>query len=71
MLDMLRTEQAHGPLVTMLMELRSLYEPEGCGIWLYSAHKEWDGLSALDMLLAGRSDEVLASIDRLTSGAYL
>ena len=57
-------------IATLLRELRGIYEPEGCGIWLYAPHKTWSGLSAVDMIEDGRINEVLQVIDQLASGAY-
>ena len=56
---------------TLLRELRQVYEPEGCGIWLYAPHKTWNGLSAVDLIEDGRIEEVLTVIDQLASGAYI
>ena len=54
----------------MLDELRSVYTPEGCGVWLYSPHKLWGGLSAVDLMDQGRMDDVLAAIEQLATGSF-
>ena len=39
--------------------------------WLNAPHPQFEGLSAIQMLAAGRKDEVLACVRRLDDGAYL
>ena len=58
-------------IVGLLQELRELYEPEGAGIWLYSPHKQWGGLSAVEMIALDRVAEVLTALDQLASGAFI
>jgi len=50
--------------------LAELYDPEETRVWLYSKHRLLGGERAIDLLHAGRADEVLAVIESLNEGAY-
>lgn len=54
-------------LVTQLSEL---YGPQEAHLWLFSAHKLFDGRRAVDLIEAGQVDRVLAVIAQLKDGAY-
>jgi uncharacterized protein (DUF2384 family) len=40
-------------------------------LWLHAPHPLLDRERAVDLIHAGRTEEVLAAIDRLEDGAYL
>jgi uncharacterized protein (DUF2384 family) len=40
-------------------------------MWLFARHPQLAGERAIDVINAGRSEEVLGILDRLDSGAYL
>lgn len=52
--------------------LAELYRtPEEIRLWLYSRNELLNGARAIDLLHDGRTEEVLAAIERLDAGAYL
>jgi transcriptional regulator with XRE-family HTH domain len=50
--------------------LAEFYDPEETRVWLYSRHRLLKGERAIDVIHAGRADEVLAVIESLDEGAY-
>jgi transcriptional regulator with XRE-family HTH domain len=50
--------------------LAELYNPEETRIWLYAKHRLMDGERAIDLIHAGRADEVLTVIESLDEGSY-
>jgi transcriptional regulator with XRE-family HTH domain len=50
--------------------LAELYDPEETRIWLYSKHRLLNGQRAIDLIHAGRADEVLAVIESLDNGSF-
>ena len=50
--------------------LAELYDPEETRIWLYSKHRLLGGARAIDLIHAGRTDEVLTVIESLTEATY-
>lgn len=50
--------------------LAELYDPEETRIWLYSKHRLLNGERAIDLIHAGRADEVLTVIESLNEGSY-
>jgi transcriptional regulator with XRE-family HTH domain len=50
--------------------LAELYDPEETRVWLYSRHRLLNGDRAIDLIHAGRADEVLAVIESLNEGSY-
>jgi len=50
--------------------LAELYNPEETRVWLYSRHRLLNGERAIDLIHAGRADEVLAVIESLSDGSY-
>jgi len=53
-------------IVEMLGEV---YDDEGIEIWLHGKNRSLDGQRPLDLLVSGDFQTVLASVERLTSGA--
>jgi hypothetical protein len=47
------------------------YDDAELARWIVAPHPQFEGLSALQMLAAGRKDAVLAVVQRLDDGAYL
>jgi len=54
-----------------LAELSELYSPEEAKLWLFSPHKLLGGETAAARIQSGRTQDVLALLDQLRSGAYL
>jgi hypothetical protein len=50
--------------------LAEIYDPEETRVWLYSKHRLLNGERAIDLMHAGRADEVLALIESLNEGTY-
>jgi transcriptional regulator with XRE-family HTH domain len=50
--------------------LAELYDPEETRVWLYSKHRLLSGERAIDLIHAGRADEVLTVIESLDEGTY-
>ncbi len=51
--------------------LSDLYSPEETRLWLHTPHALLDRERAVDLIHEGRTEEVLAVIDRLEAGAFL
>lgn len=63
---------------TILAELRyvadrlsDFYTPDEARLWLHARHPLLKGERAIDLIHNGRTEEVLAVIERLDSGAYV
>ena len=61
----------------MIAELRyvvdrlgDFYTPDEIRLWLHGAHPMLKGERAIDLIRAGRTEEVLAVIESLDAGAY-
>lgn len=65
-----RTVAERDGLRDILDGLVEVYKPEGVGVWLTGAHRNFNGDSALDLIREGRTAEVAAEVERLTSGAF-
>jgi transcriptional regulator with XRE-family HTH domain len=50
--------------------LAEFYSPEETRLWLYARHRLLNGERAIDLIHAGRTDEVLGVIESLDAGAY-
>lgn len=51
--------------------LSDLYTPEETRLWLHTPHPLLDRQRAVDLIHEGRTEEVLAVIERLEAGAHL
>ncbi|MEE9302242.1 MAG: hypothetical protein V3U84_00505 [Thiotrichaceae bacterium] len=51
--------------------LAEMYAPDEVRVWLYSRNKLLDGGTAIDLINAGKTDQVLAAINSLSSHTYL
>jgi transcriptional regulator with XRE-family HTH domain len=51
--------------------LSDFYEPEEVRLWLQSPHPQLAGARPYDLIIDGRTREVLEVIERLDSGVYL
>ena len=50
--------------------LAEFYTPKETRLWLYARHRLLNGERAIDLIHAGRADEVLAVIESLDAGTY-
>lgn len=55
----------------LVTELAELYPPEEAKLWLFSHHKRLDGQRPADLIMQGRTEEVLRIIAQLKDGAYV
>ena len=51
--------------------LSDFYTPDETRLWLHARHPLLNGERAIDRINEGRTEEVLAVIERLDSGAYI
>jgi hypothetical protein len=51
--------------------LEEYYSPAEIRIWLYARQPQLQGQRALDLIVDGKSEEVIAVLDRLDAGSYL
>ena len=51
--------------------LSDFYEPDEARLWLQSAHPQLAGARPYDLIVSGRTAEVLEVIERLDTGVYL
>ena len=51
--------------------LSDFYTPDETRLWLHARHPLLNGECAIDLINAGRTEEVLAVIERLEAGAYI
>jgi uncharacterized protein (DUF2384 family) len=51
--------------------LSDFYSPDEARLWLHTPHPLLGRARAVDLIHDGRTEEVLAAIDRLEDGAYL
>ncbi len=55
----------------LIGELSELYPPDEARLWLFAPHRLLDGDRPADRIQRGQTDDVLALINQLKSGAYL
>jgi transcriptional regulator with XRE-family HTH domain len=65
-----RTQLLISDLRYVVDRLAEFYSPEETRIWLYSKHRLLDGERAIDLIHAGRADEVLRVIESLDESTY-
>jgi uncharacterized protein (DUF2384 family) len=58
-------------LQNVLDQLSHFYTPREAWLWLHAKHSLLNDERAIDLIIAHRTQEVLAVIERLDSGAYL
>ncbi len=66
----LRTQTVIAELRYVVDRLRDFYTPEETRLWLHTAHPMLGGQRAIDLINAGRTEEVLAVIESLDTGAF-
>ena len=67
----LATQTIIADLRYVVDRLSDFYTPEETRLWLHAKHPLLNNERAIDLILADRTQEVLAVIERLDSGAYL
>jgi len=53
----------------IIERLREIYTPEGTDIWIHGRNRSLGGRKPIDLLRAGEFETILASVERLASGA--
>ena len=66
-----KTQLIMSDLSYVVMRLSEYYSHEEVRAWLYAMHPQLDGQRAIDLIHDGRTEEVLAILDRLEADAYL
>lgn len=64
-------QTAMAQLRWVAQRLSEFYEPDEVRLWLQSPHPQLDGARPYDLIVEGRSPDVLEVIERLDTGVYL
>jgi transcriptional regulator with XRE-family HTH domain len=67
----LRTQTVIAELRYVVERLSDFYTPDETRLWLHARHPLLKSERAIDLINEGRTEEVLAVIERLDSGAYI
>jgi uncharacterized protein (DUF2384 family) len=67
----LHTQTVIADLRYVVDRLSDFYTPDETRLWLHSRHPMLNGKRAIDLINSGRTEEVLAVIERLDAGAYV
>ena len=67
----LHTQTVIADLRYVVERLSDFYSPQETRLWLHTSHPLLQGERAVDLIYAGRCEQVLEVIDRLDAGAYL
>ena len=66
----LHTQTVIAELRYVVDRLNDFYTPDETRLWLHARHPMLDNARAIDLINAGRTEDVLAVIEGLDSGAY-
>jgi transcriptional regulator with XRE-family HTH domain len=66
----LRTQTVIAELRYVVDRLNDFYTPDEIRLWLHASHPMLGGERAIDLINAGRTQEVLAVIESLDTGAF-
>lgn len=66
-----KTQLIMSDLSYVVMRLSEYYSDDEVRTWLYARHPQLNGERAIDLIHDGRSEEVIAILDRLDADAYL
>jgi transcriptional regulator with XRE-family HTH domain len=67
----LHTQTVIADLRYIVDRLSDFYTPDEARLWLHAKHPLLDNERAIDLVFQGRTEQVLAVIERLDAGAYL
>jgi transcriptional regulator with XRE-family HTH domain len=67
----LRTQTVIADLRYVIDRLAEFYTPDETRLWLHAKHPLLANERAIDLIYHGRTEEVLAVIERLDAGAYV
>jgi len=65
-----KTQTVMAELRYVVDRLAEYYDPDETRLWLHTAHPMLPGERAIDLISSGRTEEVLALMESLDSGAY-
>jgi len=66
----LKTQTVIAELRYVVDRLGDFYTPDETRLWLHASHPMLKGARAIDLIYAGRTEEVLGVIESLDAGAY-
>jgi transcriptional regulator with XRE-family HTH domain len=66
----LKTQTLIAELRYVVDRLADFYTPEETRLWLHTAHPMLKGARAIELIHEGRTEEVLAVIESIDTGAY-
>lgn len=66
----LHTQTVIAGLRYVVDRLADFYTPEETRLWLHTKHPMLDNARAIDLINAGRTEDVLAVIEAMDTGAY-
>lgn len=66
----LRTQTVIAELRYVVDRLSDFYTPDEIRLWLHTPHQMLNGARAIELINAGRTQDVLAVIEALDAGAY-
>ena len=66
----LKTQTVIAELRYVVDRLADFYSPDETRLWLHAAHPMLKGERAIDFINSGRTEDILAIIEALDSGAY-
>lgn len=67
----LSTQTRLAELRFVIDRLNDFYTPDEARLWLHAAHPLLDGKRAVDLIMNGRTEDVLAAIEALDASAYV
>lgn len=65
-----KTQLVISDLRYVVDRLTEFYTPEETRLWLYARHRLLDGKRPIDLIQAGRTEDVLLVIESLDQGSY-
>jgi uncharacterized protein (DUF2384 family) len=66
-----KTQLIMSDLAYVAMRLNAYYSEEEVRAWLYARHPQLEGQRAIDLIHDGRSEDVIAILDRLEADSYV
>ncbi len=66
-----KTQLDMSDLAYVVMRLGEYYSHEEVRAWLYARHPQLGGQRAIELIHGGRTEDVIAILDRLDADAYL
>jgi transcriptional regulator with XRE-family HTH domain len=67
----LQTQTRLAELRYVVDRLNDFYTPEEARLWLHASHPLLNGKRAIDLIIDGQTEEVLAAIEAIDTSAYI